>query len=162
MVGRSSLKKRSMLRQRPACSRHRSYMRWISAIYVATDQPTPPWPSHKPPSPETPATTPSKNSCRLWHLSRPTLCPSEAARPPIRRLGERRKSIDVWINSGTRVEKTLALLLPPALTMGLRKICSRLRASTVTRKGTTQGISLSPERTCQKTSIGLGDLRSDN
>ena len=129
---------------------------------MATDQPTPSWVSYRPPLPETPATTLSKNLRRLWYQSRPTPCPPEVARPPTRRLGERRKSINVWINSGTRVEKTLALPLPPVLTAGLEKICSRSRASTVTKKGTTQGTALSSERTCQKTSIGLGNLRSND
>ena len=151
-----------MLRQRPACSRHRSYVRWISAVHMVTDQPTPLWPSHKPPPPETPVTTPSKNLRRFRHWSRLTPRSLEAARPPTRRHGERRKNIDVWINTGTRVEKTLALPLPPALTAGLGKTGPRSRASTVTRKGTTRGTALSPERTCQKTSIGLGDLRSDD
>ena len=151
-----------MLRQKPACSRHRSYMRWISAVHVVTDQSTLPWASYSPLSPKTPATTPLKNPHRLWYRSCPTLCPPEAARPPTKRLGERRKSIDVWINSGTRVEKTLAPPLPAALTAGLGKTCPRSRASTITRKGTTRGTALSPEKTCQKTSIGLGDLRSDD
>ena len=151
-----------MLRQKPACSRHQSYVKWISAVHVATNQPTLPWPSHRPPPPETLATTSLKNSRRLRHRSRPTSRPPEVARPPIRRLGERRKSIDVWIISETRVEKTLAPLLPPALTAGLGKICPKSRALTVTRKGTTRGTALSPERTCQKTSIGLGNLRSDD
>ena len=151
-----------MLRQRPACSHHQSYVRWISAVHVATDQPTPPWPSHRPLPPETPATTPSKNSRRLRHRSRPTPRPPEAVRPPTRRLGERRKSIDVWINSETKVEKTLAPPLPPALTARLGKTCPRSYASTITRKSTTRGTALSPERMCQKTSIGLGDLRFDD
>ena len=162
MVERSSSKKRSMLRQRLAYSRNQFYVRWISIVHMATDQPTPPWPTRRPPPPETPATTLSKNSRRLRHQRRPTPHPPEAARPPTRRLGERRKSIDVWINSETRVEKTLAPPLPPALTAGLGKTCPRSRASTVTRKGTTRGTALSPEKTCQKTSIGLGDLRSDD
>ena len=151
-----------MLRQRPACNRHRSYVRWISAVHMATNQPTPSWPSHKPPPSKTPATTPSKNPRRLQCRSRPTPCPLEAARPPTRRLGERRKSIDVWINSRTRVEKTLAPPLPPALTAGLGKTCPRSRASIVTRKSTTRGTALSLERICQKTSIGLGNLRSND
>ena len=151
-----------MLRQKPACSRHRSYVRWISTVYVAIDQLTPLWPSHRPPLFKTPATNPSKNPCRLWHRSRPTSRLLEAAKPPTRRLGERRKSINVWINSGTRVEKTLTLPLPPALTAGLGKICPRSRVSTVTRKGTTQGTALSLEKIYQKTSIGLGSLHSNN
>ena len=137
-------------------------MRWISTIYVATNQATVPWPSHKPLPLESPATSPSKNPCRLCHLNHPTLRPPEVARPPTRRLGKRRKSIDVWINSRTRVEKTLALPLPPPLTVGLGKTCLRSRALTITRKGTTQGTALSQEKTCQKTSIGLGDLRSND
>ena len=126
------------------------------------NQPTLLWPSHRPPPPETPTTTLSKNPRRLRHRSHPTLCPSEAARPLTRRLGERRKSIDVWINSGTRVEKTLAPPLPLALTARLRKTCFRSRTSTITRKSTTRGIALSPEKMCQKTSIGLGDFCSDD
>ena len=110
---------------------------------MATDQPTLSWPSHRPLPPKTPATTSSKNSRRLWHRSRLTPRPPEAVRLSTKRLGERRKNIDVWINSGTRT-------------------CPRSRASTVTRKGTTQGTALSPEKTCQKTSIGLGNLRFDN
>ena len=109
-----------------------------------------------------PCDDPVKNSHRLRHRSRPTPRLPEAARPPTRRLGKRRKSIDVWINSETRVEKTLAPPLPPALTAGLGKTCPRSRASTVTRKDTTRGTALSPERTCQKTSISLGDFRSDD
>ena len=151
-----------MLRQRAACSRHRFYVRWISAVYVATNKPTPPWPSHRPPPPETLATTPLKNPCRLRHRSRPTPCPPEAARPPTKRLKERRKSINVWINNGTRVEKTLAPPLLLALTAGRGKTCPRSRTSTITRKGTTRGTALSPEKTCQKTSIGFGDLRSND
>ena len=162
IVGRSLSKKRSMLRQRPACSRHQSYVGWISAVHTATNQPTLPWPSHRPPPLKTPATTPLKNPHRLWYLSRPTPRPPEAARPPTKRLGERRKSIDVWINSGTRVEKTLAPPLPPVLTVRLGKICPRSRASTIIRKGTTRGTAPSPERTCQKTSIGLSDLFSND
>ena len=106
-----------------------------------------PWPSHRPPLPKMPATTPLKHLCRLWHLSRPITCPPETTRPPTRSLGERRKSINVWINSGTGVEKTLAPPLLPALTARLEKICLRSRASTITRKGNTQGTALSPERT---------------
>ena len=151
-----------MLRQKPTCNSHQSYVRWISAVHVATDQPILPWPSHRLPPLETPATTPSKNSCYFRHLSRLTPCPPEAVRPSTRRLGERRKNINIWINSGTRVEKTLAPPWAPALTAGLGKICPRSRASTVTRKGTTRGTALSPEKTCQKTSIGLGDLRSND
>ena len=156
------MKKRSMLRQRPACSRYRSYVRWISAVHVATDQPTLPWLRHRPPLPKTPATTRSKNPCRFWHRSRPTPRPPEVARPPTRRLEERRKSIDVWINSGTGIEKTLASHLPLALTVRLRKTCSRSRNSTIIRKGTTRGTALSPEKTCQKTSIGLANLCSND
>ena len=129
---------------------------------MATDQPTPPLPSHRFPPPETPATTLSKNFRRFWYQSYPTHCPTEAVKPLTRRLRERRKSIDVWINSGTRVEKTLAPPLLPALTAELGKTCPRSHASTVTRKGTTRGTALSPEKTCQKTSIGFGDLRSDD
>ena len=151
-----------MLRQRPACSRHRSYVRWISAVHVATNQSTPPWPSYRPLSLKTPTTTPLKNLRRLRQRSRSTPRPLEAVRSPTRRLGKRRKSIDVWINSETRVEKTLAPPLPPALTAGLRKTCPRSRALTVTRKSTTRGTALSQEKTYQKTSIGLGDLRSND
>ena len=151
-----------MLRQKLACSYYRSYVRQISAVQMITDQPTPPWPSHRPPSPETLAITPSKNSCRLWHRSRLIPHLPEAARPLTRRLRERRKSIDIWINSETRVDKTLAPPLLPALTAGLGKTCSRSRASTVTRKGTTQGTALSLKKACQKTSIGLGDLCSND
>ena len=126
-----------MLRQKPACSRHRSYVRWISTVHVATNQPTPPWPSHRPLPTETLATTPSKNSHRFRCRSCLTPRPLEAVRLPIRRLGERRKSIDISINNGTRIEKTLASPLPPALTVKLRKTCLRSRDSIETRKGTT-------------------------
>ena len=136
---------------------------------MATNQPTPPWPSHRALLPShrlivhrTSATTPSKNPCHFWHQSRPTPCPPKAAKPLTEKLGERRKSIDVWINNGTKVEKTLALLLPLVLKAGLGKTCSRLRSSTIIRKGTTWGTALSPERTCQKTSIGLGNFCSND
>ena len=129
---------------------------------MGTDQPTLLWPSHRPPLPETPTTTPSKNLRRLCHRSHQTPRLPEVVRPPTRRLGERRKSIDIWINSETRVKKTLAPLLPLALTLGLGKTCPRLRASTVTRKSTTRGTALSLKKTCQKTSISLGKLRSDD
>ena len=162
IVKRSSSKKQLMLRQRPACSRHQSYVRWISVVHVATNQSTPPWPSHKPLLLETPTTTPSKNPHRLWHQSRLTPHPPEPARPPTRRLGERRKSINIWINSGTKVEKTLAPPVPSALTMRLGKTCPRSYASTVTRKSTTLGTVLSLEKTCQKISIGLGNFRSND
>ena len=162
IIGRNLSKKRLILRQRLACSRHQSYVRWISAIHVAIDQPTPSWSSQRSSPPETPTTTLLKNPRRLRHLNRLTPCPPEAARPPTRKLGEKRKSIDVWINSRTRVEKTLAPTLPPALTAGLRKTCPRSRASTVTRKGTTRGTTLSQEKTYQKTSISLGNLRSND
>ena len=151
-----------MLKQKPASSRHRSYVRQISAVHVATDQPIPLWPSHKTPPPETPSTTLLKNLRRLWYRSRPTSCLPEAARPPIRRLRERKKSINVWINNGTRVEKILAPPLLPVLTLGLGKTCPRSLASTVTRKSTTRGTALSSEKTYQKTSIGFVDLRSDD
>ena len=162
IVGRSSSKKRSMLRQKLACSRHQSYVGWISTVHVVTVTPTLVWPNHRSPPPETPATTPSKNPRRLRHLSCPTPCLPEAARPSTRRLGARRKSINVWINSRTRVEKTLASSLPPPLTVGLRKTYPRSRTSTVTRKSTTRGTALSLEKMCQKTSIGLGDLLSND
>ena len=87
---------------------------------------------------------------------------AKAVRPLIRTLGERKKSIDAWIKSGTRVEKTLASLLPLALIVKLEKTCSRLCASTVTRIGTTQGTILSSEKLYQKTSIGFGKLHSDH
>ena len=137
-----------MLRQKPACSHHQSYVRWISAVHMAIDKPIPPWPSHRSFLPETPATTPSKNPCRFSHQSRPTPCLPEAARPLTRRLRKRIKSINIWINSGTRVEKTLASPLSPALTVRLGKISLRSRFSTITRKGTTRGTALSPEKTC--------------
>ena len=129
---------------------------------MPTDQPTLLWPSHRPLLPETPTTTLSKNSRHPRHRGRPTLCPPEAAKLPTKRLRKRRKNIDVWINSGTRVEKTLAPPLPLAITAGLGKTCSRLRASTVIRKNTTQGTALSLERMCQKTSIGLSNLYSND
>ena len=151
-----------MLKQRPACSCHQSYVKWISAVYMATDDSTPPWPSYRPLPPKNPATTTSKNPCRLWHLSRPTPCPLEAARLLTRRLRERRKSINVWINSETKVEKTLAPPLPLALIAGLEKICPRSRASTVTRKSITRETALSLEKTCQKSSISLGNLHSND
>ena len=159
MVKRSSSKKRLILRQKAACIHHRSHMRWISTVHVATDQPTLPCPSHRLPLPEIPATNSFKNSRRPWYQICPTSCLSEAETPPTRRLRERRKSIDVWINSETRVEKILALLIPPALTAGLGKTCSRSRTLTITKKGITQGATLSSEKTYQKTSIGLGNLR---
>ena len=127
-----------MLRQRPACSRHRSYVRLISAVYMATNQLTLLWPSHRPPPPKIAATILSKNLCCFWHRSWSTPCLPEAVRPLTRRLGERRKSINVWINSETKVEKTLALLLSPALTAGLKKTCPRLRTLNITRKGNTR------------------------
>ena len=148
IVGRSLLKKKLMLRQRAAFSSHQSYVRWISAVHVATDQPTLPWLSYRPLLPEILATILLKNPCRLWHRSRLIFCPPEAVRLPTRKLGERRKSIDIWINSKTRVEKTLALPLPPVLTAGLRKTCLRSRISIVIRKGTTRGNALSPEKIC--------------
>ena len=151
-----------MLRQKPACSCHQSYMRWINAVYMATDQPTLPWPSHRFFSPNTSAMTLLKNSRHLWYQSCLTLCLLEAARSPTKKLRERRKSIEVYINSGNRVEKTLVLPLPPALIAELGKTCSRSCISTVARKGTTRGSALSPEKTCQKTSISLGNLRSDD
>ena len=151
-----------MLRQRPACTRHQSYVRWISAVYMGTNQPSLPWSSYRPPPPKTLVTTPSKNPCHFRYQNRPTPRSAKASRPLTRKLGERRKKIDVWINSRTRVKKTLASPLPPALTAGLGKTSSRSRASTVTRKGTTQGTTLSPEKTCQKTSIDLGNFRSND
>ena len=140
-----------MLKQKPACSRHQSYVRQISAVHVATNRLTLPWPNHRPLLPKTPAMTLSKNP----H-------PQEAARLPTRRLGEKRKSINVWINSRTRVEKILASPLLLVLTVGLGKTCFRSRASTITRKSTTRGTALSPEKTCQKTSIGLSNLYSND
>ena len=137
-------------------------MRWISTVYMGTNQFTLSWPSHRPPPLKTLATTPSKNLRRLWHQSYLTPRLLEAVIPSTRRLGERRKSINVWINSRTRVEKTLAPPLPWTLTAGLRKTCPKSRASTVTKKGTTRGTALSPERICQKTSISLGDFRSND
>ena len=73
-----------------------------------------------------------------------------------------KKKYQVWINSGTKVKKTIASPLSVALTARLRKICPRSRALTVTRKGITRGTALSPEKTYQKTSIGLGNFRSDD
>ena len=151
-----------MLRQRLACSRYQSYVRGISAVYVAINQPTSPWPSHRPLPPKTPTMTPLKNPYCLWHWSRLTPRLSEVAKLPTRKLGERRKSIGIWINRGTRVEKTLAPLLLPMLIAGLRKTCPRSHASTVTRKGTTRGTNLSSEKTYQKTNISFGNLRSGN
>ena len=151
-----------MLRQRLACSRHQFYVRWISAVHVATRQLTPLWPSHRLALPETLAITLSKNTRCLEYQSRLTSRPLDAARPPTKKLRKRRKSIGVWINSGTRVKKTLAPPQPSALIAGLGKICPRLCAWTVTRKNTTRGTALSPEKICQKTSIGFGDLCSDD
>ena len=126
------------------------------------NQPTPPWLSHRRTLPEIPTTTSPKKLQRLRYQSCLTPRPPEAVRPSTRKLRERRKSIDVWINSGTRVEKTLASPPPPALTAKLGNIYSRSRASTITKTGTTQGTTLSLERTYQKTSIGLGNLRSND
>ena len=156
------LKKRLMLRQTPVCSRIQSYVRWISVVYMATDQHTLPWPSHRPIPLKILAINPSKNSHRFRHLIHPTPRLPEAARPLTIKLGERRKNIDVWINSKTRVEKTLAPLLPPALIVRLGKSSSRLRASIITKKGTTRRTALSPEKKCQKTSIVLGNFHSNN
>ena len=137
-----------MLRQKPACSHHQSYIRQITAIHVVTDQPTPPWPCYKPSLPKTPTTNLSKNSCRLWHRSCLTSRLSEVVRLLTKKLRERRKSIDVWINNRTRVEKTLAPPLLPALIVGLGKACPKSRALIVTKKDTTQKTALSPEKTC--------------
>ena len=126
---------------------------------MAIDLPTLLWPNYRPSLPETPTIIPSKNCRHLWHQSCPTFCPLETARLSTRRRGEIRKSIDVWINSRTRVEKTLALPLLPALTAGLGKTYPRSRAPSVTRKDITRRTALSTEKTCQKTSISLGDFR---
>ena len=151
-----------MLRQKPVCNCYQSYVRQINAVHVATNQPTPLWPSHRPFLLKTLAKTPLKNPRRLRHRSCLSPRLSKVAKPLTRTLRERRKSINVWINSKTRVEKTLAPPLPLALTVGLRKICSRSHTSTVTKKGTIQRTALSPKKTYQKTSIGLGDLRFNN
>ena len=58
----------------------------------------------------------------------------------------------------TRVEKIQALPLSLAIIAGLGKTFPRSRASTLTRKGTTQVTTPSPEKTYQKTSIHLGDV----
>ena len=149
-----------MLRQRLAYSYNRFYMRWTSIIHMATDSLISLRLSSRPPSPKDSATTLSKN--QYWYLSRPTFWPLEAARPPTRKLGQKRKSINLWINSETRIEKTLASLLLPVLTVGLEMTCLRLCALTVARKGITQGTALSPERIYQKTSISLGNFNPNN
>ena len=151
-----------MLWQKPACSHYQSYIGWISTVYVAINQPTPPWLSHKRPLLEIPATTMSKKPQRLRYQSCLTPRSPEVVRPSTRKLGERRKSIDVWINSGTRVEKTLAPPLPPALTVKPENIYSKSRVTTVTKLGTTRVTTLGPKRTYQKTSISLSDLRFDD
>ena len=95
IVEGGSSKKRLMLKQRPAFSYHQSYMRWISTVHVVTNQLTPSWPSDRPLQPETPTTTSSKNPHRLRHRSSPTPYLAKSARPPTKRLGERRKSINI-------------------------------------------------------------------
>ena len=151
-----------MLKQKPACSRHQSYVRGISAVHKETNQPTLLWLSHRPLLPKTPTTTLSKNSCHLRYWNRLTLCPPEVPRSLTKKLRERRKSIKVWINSGTSIKKTLVPSLAPLPIPGLGNTCSRSRTSIITRNSTIWGTTLSLKKTYQKTSIGLGKLCSDD
>ena len=90
IVRRRLSKKQSILRQKLACSRHQSYVRLISAVHIASNQPTLLWPNHRPLLPEIPTITPLKNLCHLWHQNYQTSC--LLAKPPIRRLERRRKN----------------------------------------------------------------------
>ena len=127
---------------------------------MATNLFIPFWPSLRLFALETPATTPLKNP--HWYRSCPTPRPLKVARSLTKKPGERWKSINIWINHRTRVEKWPALPLPLALIIGLRKTCSKSRASTIKRKSTTRRTALSPEKTCQKTNINHSNLRLDN
>lgn len=83
-------------------------------------------------------------------------------RPSIKRLGERKKYINIWIHSGTSIEKILAQPLPLVLIVGLKKICFQSYALTITRRNTTQRTFLSLPKTFQKTRINLSKLRSND
>ena len=145
-----------MLRQKPAYNCNQSYMRWTSAIHMAIDPLIKLWPSPRLFSPAILAITLSKNT--YWYQSRPILHLSEAVRPLTKRLEERRKDIDVWINSETRVKMILALPLSAMLIPKLRKAFSRSRALIITKKSTTQKIALKQEKIYQKTSILFNDF----
>ena len=149
-----------MLGQKLACSRNWSYVKWTNTVYVVTDPFISLWPSFKPFSPKISTITPLKNFRQLQ--SRPTPHPPEKVRLLIKRLRGRRKSINVWINSETRIEKTLASPLPSALIAELGKTYFRLYTSTIIEKDTIRETSLSLEKICQKTNISLGNLCSND
>ena len=121
-----------------------------------------PWPSHRLLLPKIPTTTLLKNLCHLWHQNDQTLCLLEASRPSTKRLRKRRKCINVWINSGNKVDKVLALPLLPAPKARLGKTCFRSCTLIVTRKSTTRGTILSQEKTCQKIIISRSNLCPNN
>ena len=158
-----------MLRQKPAYSCHQSYVRWISAVHVATDKLILQWPSHKLFLPKTSTTTPSKSLCHFWHWSRLTLRLLKAAKPLIRRLEERRRSTITKRKLG----KTPAPRLPMSIwltfpakhaTAEIKKTQARPSVITVTRRSILQRTipNLEKTRIPQKTSIGLGHLHSDD
>ena len=149
-----------MLRQKLACICNQSYMRYTSTVYIAINLLIPLWLSSRLLLPKNSATTLLKNTRQYQSCS--TLSSTKAARSLTKTLKKGRKSINVWINSGKKVKKIFALPLLLVITAKLAKICSRLHTSTVTRIGTTQGTTLSQEKTCQKASISLSNLRSDD
>lgn len=160
IVRRSLSKKQLMLRQRLACNCNLSYMRWISAVYVATDLLISLWPSLRAFLPETCISIPSKN--RYRHRSYSTFCLLEAAKHSIKKLKKRLKIFDIWINGGTKVGRTLAPPLLLALTLELGKICPESCTSTIAKKSTIRGIALSLEKIWQKTSIYFCNIYHNN
>ena len=149
-----------MLRQKLACSRNRSFVRWISVVHMETGPLMPLWPNPRPLL-ETLETSLAKSPNRRVR-SNQTPRAQRTARLLTRKLGEKRKGSDVLIK--VEIGKARSPLRPPVPTLPAAPAgtCPKSPASTATRRDTTQVLVGSPRRTPQKTSIGLGNLRASD
>lgn len=90
------------------------------------------------------------------------LCLLKVVRSLIKKLREKRKYMNVWMNSITKVEKILAFFLLLIWTVRLRKICSILHASTIIKKNPIKETVLSQEIMCHKIIIAFINFYLNN
>ena len=167
MVARNLSKKRLMLKQKLACSRHQSYIREISAVHVATNQLTSLWPSHRPPLSETSAITQLKSFQCVWQQNDQTLRP--LVKPPTRRLEGRKRVITIKHKFARTPASRLLMsiwlkLLPGHVMAEIKRMQARPSVSTITRREILGEIVPNLERTGapQKTSINLSHICSND
>ena len=158
---------RLMLRQRPPCSHHQSYVRLISAVYITINQPTLLWLCHRYLLTEIPITILLKNTYRFWHQNPQT--PRFRVKILIKRLEGRRRSTTNKHRHSRTLDFWLSMLIRLTIsawhaTVEIKKTQAKLSITIVTKWDILQRIipKLEKARTSQKTSIGLGYLRSNN